>query len=242
MITFHHLIILNKKPKMLNIVKSVVNAGNLLRFLGIFASLIVSSPTLTQCVAIQFSILLGNVVFRTALSSFLLLEMRNLNGKNRRDDLISVFLFLAKIFCTVPVLSKLPVKAVEDEVRVCYIPDLNSKIITYTGMLVDFVVIIFIADRLIKTLRKVYRENLERPINLEDKNKRSLYLAVVYWNFLRLFVASVAIIIGIFTQFGSNQVWSIMTRFIINIIISYVVTIDAEIVRESTKNNVKSVK
>jgi hypothetical protein len=67
-----------------------------------------------------------------------------------------------------------------------------------------------------------------------QKSKRSLFTAVMYWNFLRLFVAIAFHMTPILNQTidgGFNEVLVLTTIPIVNIILSYVITVDAEIVR-----------
>jgi hypothetical protein len=135
----------------------------------------------------------------------------------------------------VPNLGNLPR---EDGKRVCAIPPSNSTIIfTIGGIIVDLMIITFITARLIKVLHKLNKQVLQRPVNLEDKNRRTLFIAVVYWNFLRILVAVLASVVAILSQFQSDQVWSMVMRAIVNIIISYVVTIDAEVVKETKESS-----
>ncbi|GES98497.1 hypothetical protein GLOIN_2v1602591 [Rhizophagus clarus] len=69
--------------------------------------------------------------------------------------------------------------------------------------------------------------------NMVNKSKRTLFTAVMYWNFLRLFVAFVFHFAPIFNYItkGEDEVVSNTIQTVINIILSYVITVDAEIVK-----------
>jgi hypothetical protein len=103
--------------------------------------------------------------------------------------------------------------------------------------------------RLIRILKNANKNASQLTLNV--RSKRSLFTAVIYWNLLRLMLSFAFHFIGIFNVLGMmDDVSSITSSSIIYISLSYVITIDAEIVHaiegkgqqnESSTKTIKSI-
>src|SRR6266540_1658860 len=95
-----------------------------------------------------------------------------------------------------------------------------------------FIIDIYVTVRLIQILRRANKNASQIYTNMNSK--RSAFTAVMYWNFLRLSVALLYHIIGLIDILGLISVspYVIVTlKTFVNIALSYVITVDAEIVR-----------
>jgi hypothetical protein len=96
---------------------------------------------------------------------------------------------------------------------------------------IEFFVDIYVSVRLIQVLRNANRNAAQISSNMPNRTKRTLFTAVMYWNFLRLFVAFVFHLAPILNFITDEEVQTITMQCIINILLSYVITVDAEIVK-----------
>jgi len=90
-------------------------------------------------------------------------------------------------------------------------------------------------------LHKANKNAASISSNMTRKSKRTLFTAVMYWNFLRLFVALVfhAAPLSNFFPATSDEITAITLLTLVNIVLSYVITVDAEIVRVIEGKNAK---
>jgi len=243
MISFHNMIVSTFLYK-----ARQTNASNLLKIFFNFAQLVRSSAsfglymtpkvaTISQCTALQHTQMVGNVLTRLALSAFLLWRLRQIrNVKNdRMDKFISIILFTAKVALAIPYLVSQRTSTLyvpEVDYIICDVNDTNPLPYGFSGVVVEFFIDVFITIRLVQILRNANRNASQVTSNI--KSKRSLFTAVMYWNFLRLFVAFVfhfTAILDMFTVPFFDEVASITVKSIIYLTLSYVITVDAEIVR-----------
>ena len=104
----------------------------------------------------------------------------------------------------------------------------TSRIFIFAMIIVEFIIDVYVTVRLYQILRKANR-NAAQISNMGVKTKRTLFTAVIYWNFLRLVVSVVFHISPLWNLINDNEVRIITSQSVINIILSY--TVDAEIVR-----------
>jgi hypothetical protein len=121
----------------------------------------------------------------------------------------------------------------EQNIIICNPNEETSKIYVVISIAIEFFVDIFVSVRLFLVLLDANRNSAQLPSNLVNKSKRTVFTAIMYWNFLRLVVAFVFHFTPIlnFISNGLYEVRYVTMQCLINIILSYVITVDAEIVR-----------
>jgi hypothetical protein len=120
----------------------------------------------------------------------------------------------------------------EQNIIVCNPNEETSRIYVVISIAIEFFVDIFVSVRLILVLLDANRNAAQLSSNLANRSKRTVFTAVMYWNFLRLCVAFVfhfTLILN-FMSNGLGEVRVITMQCLISIILSYVITVDAEIV------------
>ncbi|CAG8477851.1 24089_t:CDS:2, partial [Gigaspora rosea] len=228
-----------------NLIKIIFNLGNCWRLAVTFAGFaVLPFVPLSLCLALQYLQALGDIIWREALSAFLLWRLKQIHN-DRHDHWNSIILFTLKTLLTVPILLFQRVTVVYDPVskaEACstiYIP--AQKYFIVASITLDIIIDIYVTVRLVQILRKANRNAAQISTNISHKSKRSLFTAVMYWNFLRMFLAFLVHIesaIGIALSYD-YKVASDVTFVIIDysiklslyIALSYAITIDAEIVK-----------
>lgn len=125
-----------------------------------------------------------------------------------------------------------------DDVTICNPNESTSRVYVGCGIAIEFIVDVYVTIRLVQILRKANHNVLS--LNMECAHKRTLFTSVMYWNFLRLFVSVIFHSVPIINQIFNNDILSITSISLINIIISYVITVDAEIVQIIKSNEKKN--
>ncbi|KAF0561128.1 hypothetical protein F8M41_025325 [Gigaspora margarita] len=256
-ISFHHFIVSillynTRQTNGTNLLKIIFNLANCWRLAVTFAGLIVPNGPLTQCLVLQYLQTIGDVLFREALSAFLLWRLKQIHN-DRHDHWNSIILFTLKTLFTVPILAFQRVTVVYDPVSksdICYYNHITvEKYFIGGSVAVDFLIDIFVTVRLVQILLRANRNAAQISTNITHKTKRSLFTAVMYWNFLRMFIAflvhtesTIGLIISAVStnpQDFEEVTGDITVKIVLYIALSYVITIDAEIVKVIEGKNLK---
>ncbi|CAB4496000.1 uncharacterized protein OCT59_026724 [Rhizophagus irregularis] len=242
MLSFHNMfvsMILYKarQTNVSNMLKIIFNFGFIVRNVGILGLYMTPKlPTYPMCFALQEVTMVGNVIVRLSLSAFLLWRLRQIRNVHNygSDKWISIILFTIKVALAIPYL-------IFQRTHIDYVPEVDASIcniITPTplpyavgGIATEFLIDLFVTFRLVQILISA-NKNAAQVSTTNIKSKRSLFTAVMYWNFLRLFVSFIFHFQAILdiAQIES-EVPSFTAKIIVTITLSYVITVDAEIVR-----------
>ncbi|CAG8535384.1 31867_t:CDS:2 [Gigaspora margarita] len=209
-----------------NLIKIIFNLGNCWRLAITFAGIaVLPFVPLSQCLALQYLQAIGDVIWREALSAFLLWRLKQIHN-DRHDHWNSIILFTLKTLFTVPILALQRVTVVYDPVskaESCYsVYVTEQKYFIVASITLDLLIDIYVTVRLVQILRKANRNAAQISTNISHKSKRSLFTAVMYWNFLRMFLAFLVHI---------ESAIDYTIKLSLYIALSYAVTIDAEIVK-----------
>lgn len=223
-----------RQTNMSNILKIIFNFGNAIRFMAVWGFYMTPKvATILQCTSLQYVMAIGNVLVRLSLVAFLLWRLKQIH-QSRIDDWVSIILFtlragfgVAQLAFQRPVTAYLPYA----DVTICNPNEATSRAYIATGIALEFIVDIYVTVRLIQVLRKANQNAAQLSSNMGRKSKRTLFTAVMHWNFLRLFVSVLFHAAPMINQTFNDDTVAITTLSVINIIISYVITVDAEIVR-----------
>ncbi|PKK74486.1 hypothetical protein RhiirC2_846829 [Rhizophagus irregularis] len=238
MICFHNMIIsiaLYKIRKVYasSILKIIFNFGQIMRSFGTLGLYMTPKlPTLIQCTAFVHFSITGTTITRLSLAAFLLWRIRQIemSGKDC-DKWICILLFLIRTAFTIPylILQKSTfVDIPESGTVICDYDTSANSLYGIGGIIVDFVIDIYVTARLIFILKRANKNASQLSLK---RNKISLFSAVMYWNFLRLIVSFIFHILAILDIFYIlEEGTSLITRGIVTILLSYLITIDAEIV------------
>ncbi|PKB97224.1 hypothetical protein RhiirA5_367507, partial [Rhizophagus irregularis] len=220
-----------------NLLKIIFNFGNIVRFVGVFG--LYMTPQIakyTECFILLEFTMVGNVITRVSLSAFLLWRLRQIRNVHNygSDKWISIILFSIKAALAIPYLifqktSTLYVPEVD--VSICDVITPTPLPYSVSGILVEFLIDVFVTFRLVQVLVGA-NKNAAQVSTTNIKSKRSLFTAVMYWNFLRLFISFVFHLQAILDIIPAlTEVPSFTIKAIVIIVLSYVITVDAEIVR-----------
>lgn len=220
-----------------NVLKIIFNFGNIVRYVGVFGLYMTPQiATYKECFILLELTMVGNVITRLSLSAFLLWRLRQIRNVHNygSDKWISIILFSIKAALAIPYLifqKTSTVDVPEVGVSICDVITPTPLPYSVSGILVEFIIDLFVTFRLVQVLVGA-NKNAAQVSTTNIKSKRSLFTAVMYWNFLRLFVSFVfhfQAILDILPVF--SEVPSFTSKAIVIIVLSYVITVDAEIVR-----------
>ncbi|CAB4487250.1 uncharacterized protein OCT59_001363 [Rhizophagus irregularis] len=178
-----------------NILKIIFNFAQIVRSeanLGLYMTS--KKATYTQCDALLRTIIVGNIITRLSLSAFLIWRLRQIRNVHNfgSDKWISIILFSIKIALSIPyfIFQRASTEYVPDVDLVgCFVDSFTPIPYGASGIAVEFLIDIFIPFRLVQILINANKNAAQVSTNI--KSKRSLFTAVMYWNFLRLFVSFV---------------------------------------------------
>ncbi|GBB88776.1 hypothetical protein RclHR1_15380004 [Rhizophagus clarus] len=241
MISIHNMIVSfllykARQTNMSNILKIIFNFGNILRFGSAWGLYMTPEiATLLQCASLQYLAFVGNVLTRVSLTAFLLWRLKQIHN-NKLDNWVCLMLFLLRAgFGVAQFGFQHPgtIYVPDQNIVICDPNESTSRLYVLIQVAIEIIVDIYVTTRLIQVLRNANRNAAQISSNMVNKSKRTLFTAVMYWNFLRLFVAFVFHFAPIFNYItkGEDEVVSNTIQTVINIILSYVITVDAEIVK-----------
>ncbi|GBC29676.2 hypothetical protein GLOIN_2v1873572 [Rhizophagus irregularis DAOM 181602=DAOM 197198] len=208
-----------------NILKIIFNFAQIVRSeanLGLYMTS--KKATYTQCDALLRTIIVGNIITRLSLSAFLIWRLRQIRNVHNfgSDKWISIILFSIKIALSIPyfIFQRASTEYVPDVDLVgCFVDSFTPIPYGASGIAVEFLIDIFIPFRLVQILINANKNAAQVSTNI--KSKRSLFTAVMYWNFLRLFVSfvfhSLAVLdmIYVLPEVESITIKNILANFII---------------------------
>jgi len=239
MISIHNMILSfflykARQTNMSNILKIIFNLGNVLRIGGAWGFYMTpQQATLLQCTSIQYMAAVGNVLTRLSLIAFLLWRLKQIH-QSKMDDWVGIILFTIKAGLGLVQLGFQRPETVflpDDNVTICNPNEITSSIYVTAGVVIEFIVDIYVTARLVQVLRKANQNAAQLSSNMGRKSKRTLFTAVMHWNFLRLFISVLFHALPIINQKIDDEVLAITSVNVVNIILTYVITVDAEIVR-----------
>ncbi|CAG8508533.1 4981_t:CDS:2, partial [Diversispora eburnea] len=242
MITFHNFIISivlykARKSNVSNISKIILNLGIMLLFL--FRSMLVYAPTWTEllgCQIIFYMQFVATFIYRSALAFFLLWRLRQV-GNSQIDKWASIALLSTRTIAHLITFGFINVYVSRDSTRTyCLYRNSGLQIPESISIAIDFLIDIYITVRLIQILRNANKNASNLRTSMNKKTKRSLFTAVMYWNFVRLAVVFGLNIMAVvyflpLPDTGDSHFTKYIFSTFFFILTSYVVTVDAEIVK-----------
>ncbi|CAI2185340.1 19034_t:CDS:2, partial [Funneliformis geosporum] len=220
---------------MSNILKIIFNLSGLLRELFVFGlNMLPYDIALFTCQSLSYSTGVANFCFRESLAIFLLWRLRQIEHREF-DKWIGLALLCIR---TIANLTQLALsKPFIDELSNCN-PNLTStRIPIWTIIVCDLLIEIYTTVRLVQILKRANRNAAQISSKMDRRTKRTLFTAVMYWNFLRLAIAFIiSVVSSVYVELFLRPD---LTHFVIDstitcalvIMLSYVITVDAEIVR-----------
>nr|CAG8479646.1 10355_t:CDS:2 [Entrophospora candida] len=189
-----------------------------------------------QCIALTSLVVTGIFIYRTAFQGFLLWRLKNIEHK-KKDLWIGVALFTTRVAFNFAQFFQIKPEAVYDPDEDAYYCNqgldlARTQVLGYIS--IDLLIECYVTFRFMQVLTKAN----ETAVELKG-GKRSMFTAIIYWNFLRLFLAisQSAMFVGwtISGIYRSNDkelaLYINSTQVLLLIGLSYAITIDAEIVR-----------
>ncbi|RHZ84617.1 hypothetical protein Glove_79g107 [Diversispora epigaea] len=260
MIALHNLIISiilykARKANVSNISKIILNLNIMILF--IFRIAAENQSTFVDLIGCQIVIYIQYIAtffYRTALAFFLLWRLRQV-GNSKLDKWASIILLSTRTIVHLTTFGFIKVFVRTTSTRnYCWIDQKKLKIAEPISLCIDFLIDIYITVRLVNVLRVANKNAAGLRSSANKRTKRTLFTAVMYWNFVRLAVAfglnsmaAANLIFRNFHPYPTNDQYATIAFFQILcfILLSYVVTVDAEIVKViegGNKNNKKSSK
>nr|CAG8604222.1 13138_t:CDS:2 [Entrophospora candida] len=190
-----------------------------------------------QCIALTSLVVTGIFIYRTALQGFLLWRLKGIDNK-KIDLWIGSTLFTARIAQFFQIKPEALYDPEEDAHFCSQGLDLaRTQVLGYIST--DLLIECYVTFRFLQILTKANETALLLAGESREKKRRTLFTAIIYWNFLRLFLAisQSAMFVGwtISGIYRSNdkELASYInnTQILLLIGLSYAITIDAEIVR-----------
>ncbi|RIA92618.1 hypothetical protein C1645_874644 [Glomus cerebriforme] len=221
-----------------------VNVSNMLKIIfnlsGVSRSVItyVAIMVMAQCALLSYLTALSNFFYRSSLSAFLLWRLKQIEYSTW-DRWISSGLFFIRTILNILVISILhPTK--ED----CDTFQLKSTYFQLGFIGLDLLIDTFVTIRLVQILNDGNRNSAEVTSIIGHNNtstrRTTLFTAVLYWNFLRLTIDFLYNGITILTLLEHNIDKIIIESLLCFVTISqsYLITVDAEIVKVIEGRNI----
>ncbi|RHZ71730.1 hypothetical protein Glove_255g6 [Diversispora epigaea] len=229
--------------KVSNINKIIINISGTILFISRFAAAF--APVwvdLRGCMAIVSLSYISAFFFREALAFFLLWRLRQIQiGKYQIDKWASIILFSARTISHLTVFGFTKIILMQTPLRNWCIGDINLIFKSETtSVCIDFSIDLYVTYRLIQILHSANNNIANLNPSMKGNTKRTLFTGVMYWNFARLGVAFLlnlnAIVALLTTKLDKPlNLDQLATRTFFNtlafVLMSYVVTVDAEIVK-----------
>ncbi|CAG8581804.1 9913_t:CDS:2 [Ambispora gerdemannii] len=218
-----------------NLLKIIFNFSGFVRAVLSIVYVLTTFEDNSACAIQGYIVNLSTVFFRLSLSAFLLWRVRQVEYK--RSD---TFIGSALLVCTAVLQFT---RAFLNKIHTARGPtgyyctgDSSDTIVNlqWTFLAIDFVIDIFVTTRLVQVLQKANTNAKYVASNMRRPHKRTLFTAVMYWNFLRLFITIFyhvmsAVYAKLIYKINGLTIMYIFTFIYISL--SYLITADAEIVR-----------
>ncbi|RGB31564.1 hypothetical protein C1646_763947 [Rhizophagus diaphanus] len=239
MICIHNLIVSIisykiRKTHASSILKIIFNFGQIVRNFGMICSYMTPKvASILQCTASIYFMFIGNIISRLSLTAFLLWRIRQIDMKSKDwDKRICILLFVIRTAFTIPylIIRQISVEYIsESETIICSYKFIDIAPYGVGGIVTDFLIDIYVTTRLILILKNANKNASQLFLNI--RSKRTLFTAVMYWNFSRLIISFIFHLFAILDIFEIlEEVPGMTVKCIIYILLSYLITIDAEIV------------
>jgi len=225
-----------------NIFKILFNFGGLIIYIcEIWFLIVPTDVTLNECKAISYILMTGHIIHKSALSAFLLWRLRQIENKSL-DYWIGITLFFCRFcfhFAELPLIKPVAGYSSEEEAMFCLSGIDSGRPALLGAISFDLVIDLYVTIRLVQVLNRANKNATQISSNITRKTKRSLFTAVIYWNFLRLFLAicynATIIYYAAFSIYRELNVeittYTNAAQVFLVILLSYSITADAEIVR-----------
>jgi len=231
-----------RRANISNFLKIGFNLSGAVRLIAVFVTFMIAPVAFThvQCEVIGFVEGVASFFYRETLAAFLLLRLGKI-ADTWWDKCLSIVLFMvrtgfqiAHIVTMDPQLKRNPDGT---ELTCEHMAHHNSTVVVgfiATDVLID----IYITVRLTQILRRANRTNYSSLVvkssSFNIQNHRTLFTAVMWWNFVRVLIASGVTALAVFnlllTDVLDRELLFTLTA-VVCIAMSYVLTADAEIVR-----------
>nr|CAG8575200.1 2496_t:CDS:2 [Entrophospora candida] len=247
MVYFHNLIVSvflykARQTNVSNIFKIVFNLGGLIIYISEIWFLIVPTDVSPEeCKAVGYLLPFGHIIHKSALSGFLLWRLKQIENRTL-DHWLGIALFFCRFcfhFAQLPIVKPEAVFSSDDNSYFCLSGSGDAKIPLIGAISFDLAIDLYVTIRLVQILNRANKNASQISSNITRKTKRSLFTAVIYWNFLRLFFAlCYNVIIVYYTAFSIYKelnyevtTFASAAQVLLVILLSYSITADAEIVR-----------
>ncbi|CAG8565437.1 1553_t:CDS:2 [Diversispora eburnea] len=181
---------------------------------------------------------ISSFFFREALAFFLLWRLRQI-GNNQIDKWASIILFSGRTIAHIIAFGFVRILIYPTPLRVWCTNDFTLLFKPETASIcVDFSIDLYVSFRLIQILRSANNNLIGLDASMKGSTKRTLFTGVMYWNFARLgvaFLLNLSAFVNILVALKPTTLDMIAARIFFNtlafVLMSYVVTVDAEIVK-----------
>lgn len=223
-----------------NILKIIFNFSGVAKSVITYASVIVlAAITQTQCSTLTYLSIIANFLYRQALAGFLLWRLKQIEYSTW-DARLSFGLYLTRTILNLIILGyvrpKLTPQDSQDPGNSAYICEQGTEYgflaiqLCFIGT--DIIIDTFVTARLVQILNDGNRNAAEaNSIIGRKRRKRTLFTAVLYWNFLRLTVDYFYNGITVLNTIGISDPVLDGLLCLSTIAQSYLITVDAEIVK-----------
>ncbi|CAH1768002.1 4688_t:CDS:2, partial [Entrophospora sp. SA101] len=215
--------------------------GGLLRNIGQLWFIVVPvDVTIIECKLASYFLPIANVIYKSALVAFLLWRLRQIENI-KLDICVGSILFVGRLlFHLAP-----PIIGIESNVNYdvgnksfrCSSDIEHNKVSIIGALVFEFAIYLFVTFRLVKILIRANKYSI--LMNNTRNSKGSLFTTVMYWNFIRVFLAIISdTIVLSYTLLGFYEDNDLDHAFIegniqtvLYICLSYFITADVEIVK-----------
>ncbi|CAG8554444.1 775_t:CDS:2 [Diversispora eburnea] len=230
-----------------NINKIIINISGtilfIIRIVGSFAPVWVD---LIGCKVINSLSYISSFFFREALAFFLLWRLRQI-GNHQIDKWASIILFSGRTLSHFTAFGFARISLLPTPLRNWCASNFNLIFKSETiSICVDFSIDLYVTFRLIQILRSSSNNLAGFNTSTRGNTKHNLFTGVIYWNFVRLgvaFLLNLSAFVVLLTATKPLNYDQFAPIFFFNtlafVLMSYVVTVDAEIVKVINNQNKK---
>ncbi|CAJ0911046.1 17936_t:CDS:2, partial [Entrophospora sp. SA101] len=145
-----------------------------------------------ECRGVSYTLALANITYKSSLAAFLLWRLRQIESKNL-DYWLGIGLFFSRFgFHFAQIFQIKPEVRFDEGENASYcIQGIDIAKIPLMGAIIfDLIIDFYVTIRLIQILSRANKNASQITSNITRKTKRSLFTAVMYWNFIRLILAA----------------------------------------------------
>ncbi|CAG8459960.1 7913_t:CDS:2 [Paraglomus brasilianum] len=213
------------------ILKTLFNLSGAARLLVSFAVIMVSIITAKQCDNMTFVHEVLSFIYRESLVAFLLWRLIHITN-SVWDKHVALILILTRTGLQLYQIIADRLVTHSTTTDSCNVL-VHDKLATIMFVVTDYLIDLYITVRLAQILGSANRK-YSRSVSVPRDSKRTIFTAVLWWNLLRVFVATLVDSLALYTVTATNidQVLFNTLQAIVCIAMSYVLTFDADIVRK----------